>query len=301
MSEDTTTTEPDENEEGASGPSVTAWDTLVPPAADDEEEAPAQAYADPTVEAAAAELEEVPEWMGTRWRELPQESMPEIWQWLRGWVDWLVEAHSIPADEIPPCWYRHQDIIEELWAAANAEAQAWEATTPTMTPMTAWHFHLRMMRDRLNGKAKECVGNQRHVPAHSYRPGWGPSVLGVDEADWAAHLAEIADTQPASAQEGEPTLLWRMCAVDSRGEVVASDALDVGPVTRSGPVTISAPVRRGTDEEGSVLLGATVSAGSASVERTWWESSADGGLSWDKAVTSEVDRTEDQNEEADQA
>lgn len=27
------------------------------------------------------------------------------------------------------------------------------------------------------------------------------------------------------------------------------------------------------------------------MDRTWWESSADGGLSWDKAVTSEVDRT----------
>lgn len=285
MSQDATTPDPSE-----AAPAVSAWDTLVPPAADDEAEAGQEAYQDPTVEAAAEELDEVPGWLGTRWRDLPQESMPEVWQWLRGWVDWLVEAHSVPASEIPPCWYRHQDIVEELWAAANAEAQAWEATTPTMTPMTAWHFHLRMMRDRLNGAAKECVAGQKHVPPHSFRPGWGPAVLAVDEGDWAGHLAEIADTQPAPAQHGEPALLWRMCATDGDGEVIASDALDVGPVSPQGGVSITAPVRRGMDTEGGVLLGATVSPGTAAIGRTWWESSADGGLSWDKVVTSEVDR-----------
>ncbi|ROZ61635.1 hypothetical protein EDL96_12830 [Kocuria soli] len=295
MSEDTRTSDPTE-----ATPAVSAWDTLVPPAADDVTEAEQKLYQDPTVEAAAAELDDVPEWLGTRWRELPQESMPEVWRWLRGWVDWLVEAHSIPASEIPPCWYRHQDIVEELWAAANAEEQAWEATTPTMTPMTAWHFHLRMMRDRLNGKAKECVGNREHVPAHSFRPGWGASVLAVDEGDWAAHLSEITDAQPAPAQDGQPMLLWRMCATDSEGEVITSDAIDVGPVTQQGNISISAPVRRGMDTEGGVLLGATVSPGAAAIGRTWWESSADGGMNWDRAVTSEVDRSVAEEEDGDE-
>lgn len=298
MSEEATTIGGDKAE---ASPAVSAWDTLVPPAADAEEEAPAQPYTDAAVEAAAAEMDEVPEWLGTRWRELPQESMPQVWRWLRGWVDWLVEAHRIPAEEIPPCWYRHQDIVEELWSAANAEIQAWEATTPTMTPMTAWHFHLRMMRDRLTGKAKECVGNREHVPAHSYRPGWEAGVLAVDEQDWSAHLDEITDTQPAPARHGGPTWLWRMCAVDGDGAVIVSDELSVGSVAPVGAASISAPVRRGTDTDGAVLLGATVRPGASSIGRTWWESSADGGLSWEKAVTSEVDRTSpaeaDENEE----
>lgn len=282
------TTTPSPEKDSAVG---SAWDALIPPATEEETEAAPAAYADASVESAAAELEDVPEWLGSRWRDLPQEDMPQVWRWLRGWVDWLVEAHSIPADEIPPCWFRHQDIVEELWAAANAEYQAWEATTPTMTPMTAWHFHLRMMRDRLNGKAKECVGQGSHVPGHSFRPGVGPSVLAVDEADWGAHLGEITDAQPVPVADGQPGRLWRMCAVDGHGEVVVSEAIDVGPVGRQGSVTITAPARRGMDTEGAVLLGATVRAGAGEVERTWWESSQDGGVSWEKVVVSEVDRT----------
>lgn len=285
-----------------SSPSAgSAWDSLVPPAVDDEVEAPKESYQDPAVESAAGAMLDVPQWLGSRWRDLPQESMPEVWRWLRGWVDWVVEAHMIPVDEIPPCWFRHQEIVEELWAAANAEAQAWEATTPTMVPMTAWHFHLRIMRDRLSGRAKECVGSGKHVAPHSFRRGWGPGVLAVDEADWAAHLGEVVDTQPASVDHEAATVLWRMCATDGDGEVIASDAVDVGPVEKQGPVTISGPVRRGGDSDGGVLLGATVSAGAGEITRTWWESSADGGVSWDKAVTSEVDRTEDAAEDEEAA
>lgn len=283
-------------EPGREGSAGSAWDELIPPAVDEEAEAEANPYSDAAVEAAEAEAEDVPGWLGTKWRDLPQESMPQVWRWLRGWVDWLVEAHSVGADEVPPCWFRHQDIVEELWAAANAEYQAWEATTPTMTPMTAWHFHLRMMRDRLNGKAKECVGQGSHVPVRSFRPGVGPAVLAVDEADWAAHLAEITDAQPAGIEAGQRPRLWRMCAVDDLGELVVSDATDVSAEQPQGPVTITVPVRRGMDSEGAVLLGATVSTGAREVERTWWESSTDGGASWDKAVTSEVVRAPEQDE-----
>lgn len=292
MSEDNATSEAEQVTS-----SVSAWDTLVPPAA---EEDTAAAYVDSAVEAVEAEFEDVPEWLGTRWRDLPQESMSEVWQWLRGWVDWVVEAHSIPASEIPPCWFRHQNIIEELWAAANAEQQAWEATGATMTPMTTWHFHLRMMRDRLQGKAQECVAGQKHVPPHSFRAGWGAGVLAVDETDWAQHLLEITDTQSAALEADGPTLLWRMCAATEGGEVISSDAVDVAAVAPVGEVIVSAPVRRGMDPDGDMLLGATVVPGSAVVERTWWESSADGGLSWDKAVASEVDRTpEDESDDED--
>lgn len=282
-------------------PAGSLWDTLSPPAEVDAAEA-GGAYEDSAVTEAAAEYEDVPEWLGTRWRDLPEESMPEVWTWLRGWVDWLVEAHRIPADEIPPCWFRHGEIVEELWAAANAEAQAWEATTATMTPMTAWHFHLRMMRDRLAGKAKECVGKQSHVPARSYRPGWGPGALVVDEADWAAHMTEIRDTQPVAVSSAQTAALWRMCAVDEAGQIVTSEAVEVGPVARLAPVTVSAPARRGTDAEGSVLLGSTVGVGSGGISRTWWESSPDGGASWEKVTTSEVERTmpaEDHDEQQD--
>lgn len=291
LDHDTTATEPTPAEPSAAGTSGSLWDSLTPPAQAEEDTA-REAYEDSAVSAAAEELEDVPEWLGTRWRELPEESMAEVWTWLRGWVDWLVEAHRIPADEIPPCWYRHPEIVEELWAAANAEAQAWEATTATMTPMTAWHFHLRMMLDRLNGKAKSCAAKKAHVPERAWTPGWSPGALLVDEGDWAAHLAEVRDVQPVQAGASKDAALWRMCAVDDTGEVVASEAVEVGPVAQLRPVAISAPARRGTDMDGNVLLAAVVQAPAGAVTRTWWDSSADGGQSWEKVTTSEVDRAQ---------
>ncbi|KAA9394170.1 hypothetical protein FCK90_08625 [Kocuria coralli] len=267
------------------------WETLAPPADVDQQTGPA-AYEDSAVSDVTEELADVPQWLGTRWRDLPEESMGEVWTWLRGWVDWLVETHRIPVDEIPACWYRHPEIVEELWAAANAEAQAWEATTPTMTPMTAWHFHLGMMRDRLAGKAKACVAKNAHVPTRSYRPGVGAAVLPIDEADWAGHLAEIRDTQPVSVSSTQPAARWRMCAVDVDEQVLSSEPVDVASTSPSMPSTVTAAVRRGTDTAGDVLLTATAIVGAGGgVTATWWEFSTDGGTTWEKVITSEVDRS----------
>ena len=271
------------------------WDTLSAAEPVEMPEDEAQQYEDAAVNEAEADMGDVPPWLATRWRDLPEESMGEIWAWLRGWVDWLVVAHRIPQDEIPACWFRHQDIVEELWAAAGAEAQAWEATTPTMMPMTAWHFHLRMMRDRLKGRAKECVANKGHVPARSYVPGWGPGTLPVDEADWAAHLAEVRDLQPVDAEPEDGIAMWRMCATDESGTVVHSDAVEVGTAARLSPVRILDAARLGTTSEGSILLGATVEAGGGSIGSTWWESSVDGGSTWETAPGSEVRRGPDES------
>lgn len=295
LGHDTTTTEPSPAELGAAGASGSLWDSLTPPAPAEEDSA-REAYEDSAVSAAAEGLEDVPEWLGARWRDLPEESMPQVWTWLRGWVDWLVEAHRIPADEIPPCWYRHPEIVEELWAAANAEAQAWEATTATMMPMTAWHFHLRMMRDRLNGKAKSCAAKKTHVPERTWTPGWAPGALQVDEGDWAGHLAEVRDVQPVEVAAGKDAALWRMCAVGDAGAVVSSEGVEVSPASQLVPVSVSDPARRGTDMDGNVLLAAVVQAPAGAVTRTWWESSSDGGQSWGKVTTSEVDRAQDEQQ-----
>ena len=147
------------------------------------------------------------------------------------------------------------------------------------------------MRDRLKGRAKECVANKGHVPARSYVPGWGPGTLPVDEADWAAHLAEVRDLQPVDAEPEDGIAMWRMCATDESGTVVRSEAVEIGTAARLSPVTILDPARRGTSSEGSILLGATVEAGGGSIGSTWWESSVDGGSTWETAPGSEVRRS----------
>lgn len=84
------------------GPKATTslWDTLSAPAGVDMPADEAEEYEDSAVTEAEADMGDVPPWLATRWRDLPEESMGEIWAWLRGWVDWLVVAHRIPQDEI---------------------------------------------------------------------------------------------------------------------------------------------------------------------------------------------------------
>lgn len=282
-------------------PASSLFDSLGPPADVSDAKETSQGktpYQDPGVTAAVAEFEDVPEFLGTRWRELPEENMPQVWAWLRGWVDWLVATHKIPTTEVPPCWFRHSDIVEELWAAANAETQAWEATTATMTPMTAWLFHLEMMRGRLNGRAQQCVAGKEHVPAKSYVATHAPAVLQVDEADWEAHLAEIRDTQPVAVDVDTPAASWRMCAVDEQGTVTTSEGIEVGPAVRLVPVTVDDPRITGRDQDGNVQLAARVQSLAGCVSRTWWESSTD-GVRWDRIPTSEVQRGADDDDDTD--
>ena len=153
-------------------PAASMWDDLSPASEVSVEEmqhAPQrEAYVDPAVAQAQAE-DEWPSWVGVRWRDVPEESRAEAWTWLRSWVDWLVRVHHVSQDRIPRCWYRHSDVVEELWAAANAEAQAWESTGPTMTPMTTWHFHLQMMLDRRLGRAHGHSGGHAAGGRHRRR------------------------------------------------------------------------------------------------------------------------------------
>ncbi|WP_270242087.1 hypothetical protein [Kocuria marina] len=273
-------------------PAASMWDDLSPASEVSVEEmqhAPQrEAYVDPAVAQAQAE-DEWPSWLGARWRDVPEESRAEAWTWLRSWVDWLVRVHHVSQDRIPRCWYRHSDVVEELWAAANAEAQAWESTGPTMTPMTTWHFHLQMMLDRLVGRAQQCVASKHHVEAPTYVEGRAAHALEVDEADWAAHMATVVDMQPVVISAGAPSASWRMCAVDVDGQVYSSTPVTVGPSEALVVPTVRDPKLAGTDEEGNALLVSSVVAGTGRIRETWWETSGDGS-EWEAVVTSRVNR-----------
>ncbi|KAA9393842.1 hypothetical protein FCK90_10545 [Kocuria coralli] len=263
------------------------WGTEPPP--DDEETAPPP-YEDPAVAGLAAQTEGPEALLATRWRDVKAEDAPTAWVFLRGWVDWLVFAHKIPEKEIPRCWYRHTEIVEELWAAAAAEHQAWEATTASMNPMTAWHFHLSMMRTRLEGKAQECVANKKHIPDEAYSQTHAPGALLVDEADWAKHLATVTDVQPVLPVADGQDVSWRMAVVDDEGLVVTSEGLHPAAVAATTMVTVSAPRILGRDEtDGAVLLAGEATAGQR-IQETWWEYSAD-GISWHRVETSRQSHT----------
>src|SRR5699024_11597452 len=77
---------------------------------------PLPEYLDPGIaEELAGEM--VPVWFGTRWRDIPVEDQPYAWNGLRQWVDWLVKEYRLPTAVVPPCWYRHTDVVAEVYAA----------------------------------------------------------------------------------------------------------------------------------------------------------------------------------------
>jgi hypothetical protein len=66
---------------------------------------------------------------GWTWRALGGHSARVLWEQLHDWVGWLRGRYPV-ADAVPPCWYRHSEVVEELtalwlaWRAAYAEADA---------------------------------------------------------------------------------------------------------------------------------------------------------------------------------
>jgi len=56
----------------------------------------------------------------TNWWELQDEDAPERWGKLKEWVDWFLFRFEINDRRIPPCWFMHGPLVEELSALRAA-------------------------------------------------------------------------------------------------------------------------------------------------------------------------------------
>ena len=50
------------------------------------------------------------------WSDLSAGEAFDTWTDLAGWVTWLVRRFRLRPREVPPCWFRHAAVIEELTA-----------------------------------------------------------------------------------------------------------------------------------------------------------------------------------------
>jgi hypothetical protein len=50
------------------------------------------------------------------WPHLNAGEAFDTWNDLADWVDWLVTRFRLRPREVPPCWYRHGAVVEELTA-----------------------------------------------------------------------------------------------------------------------------------------------------------------------------------------
>ncbi|MCQ9164132.1 hypothetical protein [Arthrobacter sp. STN4] len=123
-----------------------------------------------------------------RWRELDSVTAPKIWEALARWVSWLVATYRLTTSVVPDCWWRHPELVAELYALQKAELASYTPTDPGFGPL-GFHERLPLAIERLRQETRTigCVGLQAHREAT-------PRHLPTDDPDflgWAAEPHQI--------------------------------------------------------------------------------------------------------------
>lgn len=98
-----------------------------------------------------------------RWRDLDHVSAPKAWTALAGWVSWFVATYRLTTSVVPDCWWRHPELVAELYALQKAELASYTPTDPGFGPL-GFHERLPLAIERLRQVTRTigCVGLQAH-------------------------------------------------------------------------------------------------------------------------------------------
>ena len=101
---------------------------------------------------------------------------------------WLTRRYGIDHRELPPCWYAHGDLAEELSALHTAHQAAYHPAGPATGPAD-WHHQLAATRTRLHASVARtgCRPGEHRPPTV---PGWATDPAPIDyTAALASHIA----------------------------------------------------------------------------------------------------------------
>jgi hypothetical protein len=128
------------------------------------------------------------------WKTLDRASAAREWAALADWVRWLATRYALATRTIPPCWYHHGGIVEELSALRTSWLAAF-APDARLGAALDWHHMFDGTRSRLNETARAtCCTTDTH--------------RGDDTASWltipdpgfaAACDADLANRTPDAA------------------------------------------------------------------------------------------------------
>lgn len=125
----------------------------------------------------------------THWPSLlPDEARP-AWAELRDWVEHLLDRFALETRVVPPCWYRHNTLVESLSALRDHERICF---APSASPSGAIDW-LRALREVENRMSEACARTQCSVNEHRPDPArpWS-----TDQAPWQAFVeADAADRE----------------------------------------------------------------------------------------------------------
>jgi hypothetical protein len=85
-----------------------------------------------------------PKW---NWRSLGPSDLEAMWKRLWPWVEWLRTRYEL-SEAIPPCWYRHGAMVEELTALFAGWKAAYEDRRARAEAPLTWHEKLDHWRAR---------------------------------------------------------------------------------------------------------------------------------------------------------
>lgn len=132
------------------------------------------------------------------WKILDRHAARREWPALAEWVRWLVTRYTLTPRTLPPCWYRHGGLVEELSALRSGWLAAFAPDAPGSAPLD-WHTMFASTRARLeesvsrNGCTKDAHTGEKI-------PGW---VTAEDEA-----FAAAVDDDVAGREEIPQTPPW---------------------------------------------------------------------------------------------
>ncbi|GAA3776107.1 hypothetical protein GCM10022240_29530 [Microbacterium kribbense] len=82
------------------------------------------------------------------WATLTDKDAPAAWNALREWVEWFTVRYRISESVVPPCWFKHGQLVEELSALHTAHAAAFDPSDAGFGPI-GWHERLSLAIPRL--------------------------------------------------------------------------------------------------------------------------------------------------------
>ncbi|GAA1448977.1 hypothetical protein [Leifsonia poae] len=109
------------------------------------------------------------------WRTLEDADAAQVWTELRDWVTWFTHRYNLPIRKIPPCWYKHGALVEELSALHTAWLVSYDSLDAGYGPI-GWHERLAVAIPRLAGWYNgECHNGHTELPqngADAAPTGW---------------------------------------------------------------------------------------------------------------------------------
>lgn len=132
----------------------------------------------------------------THWPSLLPDEARQAWVDLRGWVEALVDRFGLETRVVPPCWYRHNALVEPLSALRDHDGICF---APSASPTAAvdWFRALREIEHRLS---EVCARTQCSVNEHRPDP---PRSWLTDQDQWLTFVdANVNDREQQVIDEG---------------------------------------------------------------------------------------------------